>query len=207
MFSVMPQDKNFFDQFEQLGMCLEDEAKELTGSMNLWPKTNGHVDKMESIRHQAHRVLRESLLRLDTAFITPFDREDILELASKLYEAIAVIATSARRMELYRLEEMHPSLRSHTNAIECMARELSAALKQLRKKVKLSALRPNLDEIGRQEEQARQARDRFLIEVYSGQPDALQVMKKREVHDLMLEAIYLLDNLGRTVERVLLKND
>ena len=32
-------------------------------------------------------------------------------------------------------------------------------------------------------------------------------MKKREVHDLMLEAIYLLDNLGRTVERILLKND
>ncbi len=207
MFSVMPKDRSFFDHFEELGQCLEKEATELIGSMKLWPGTNGHVSKMEATRHDAHRVMRESLLRLDTAFITPFDREDILELASKLYEAIAVIATSGRRMELYKLEEMHPSLRSHTTAIESMAKELASALKKLRKEAKLTELRPQLDEIGRQEEQARQARDRFLLELYSGQPDPLQVMKKREVHDLMLEAIYLLDNLGRTVERILLKND
>ena len=207
MFSVMPKDRSFFDHFEELGQCLEREATDLSQSMNLWPTSDGHVGQMEATRHEAHRVMRESLLRLDTAFITPFDREDILELASKLYEVISVIATSGRRMELYRLEEMHPSLRLHTSAIEIMARELAAALKHLRKDAKLTVLRPNLDEIGRQEEQARQARDRFLLELYAGQPDPLQVMKKREVHDLMLEAIYLLDNLGRTVERILLKND
>ncbi|MFN2975603.1 DUF47 domain-containing protein [Terriglobus aquaticus] len=203
----MPKDRTFFDHFEELGRLLERSTSELSQSMSLWPASDGHVSQMEQARHEAHRVVRESLLRLDTAFITPFDREDILELSSRLYEVIAVIATSGRRMELYKLEEMHPSLRSHTAAIEVMARELASALRQLRKEVKLTALRPNLDEIGRQEEQARQARDRFLLELYSGQPDALQVMKKREVHDLMLEAIYLLDNLGRTVERILLKND
>jgi len=207
MFSVMPQDRSFFDHFEQLGKCLVVVSDELAGSMNLWPGTNGHVVKMEQTRHEAHRVMRETLLRLDTAFITPFDREDILELTSKLYETIAVIATAARRMELYQLEEMHPSLRSHTNAIDTMAAEISATLNRLRSKAKLSSLRANLDEIGRQEEIARQSRDIFLTELYSGQPDPISVMKRREVHDLMLEAIYLLDNLGRTIERILLKND
>jgi uncharacterized protein Yka (UPF0111/DUF47 family) len=207
MFNAMPQDRSFFDHFEQMGKCLVIVSDELAGSMNLWPGTNGHVAKMEQSRHEAHRIMRESLLRLDTAFITPFDREDILELASRLYEAIAVIATAGRRMELYRLEEMHPSLRSHTTAIDTMAAEVAATLNRLRGKTKLSDLRSNLDEIGRQEEIARQSRDKFLLELYSGQPDPIAVMKRREVHDLMLEAIYLLDNLGRTIERILLKND
>lgn len=207
MFNAMPQDKSFFNHFEQLGKCLTTVSDELAGSMNLWPGTNGHVAKMEQGRHEAHRIMRESLLRLDTAFITPFDREDILELASKLYEAIAVIATSGRRMELYKLEEMHPSLRLHTSAIDIMSRELANTLNRLRAKTKLNELRNNLDEIGRQEEIARNSRDAFLVELYSGQPDPINCMKKREVHDLMLEAIYLLDNLGRTIERILLKND
>jgi uncharacterized protein len=207
VFNRMPKDKSFFDDFEQLGQCLTSVTASLSSCMDQWPGTNGCVRSMEENRHIAHQVQRVCLLHLDTAFITPFDREDILQLATELYKTIAAVATAGRRLELYQLEDMHPSLRWHVSALDSMAREISATINLLRSAPKLSALRANLDEIGRLEETARQHRDQFLTEVYSGQPDPIAVMKKREVHDLMMDGIDRCDRLGRTVERILLKND
>jgi uncharacterized protein Yka (UPF0111/DUF47 family) len=203
----MPKDKSFFDHFEQLGQCLTSVTSALSSYLDQGPGADSCVATMEQNRHIGHQVQRLCLLALDTAFITPFDREDILQLATELYKTIAAVATAGRRMQLYQLEDMHPSLRWHISALHGMAREIAATINQLRKEPKLSSLRANLDEIGRLEETARQHRDQFLLEVFSGQPDPIDVMKKREVHDLMMDGIDRCDRLGRTVERILLKND
>lgn len=203
----MPKDTSFFDHFEQLGQCLVTATGTLSACMDRWPGPDGEIDKMEQNRHVAHQVQRLCLLRLDSAFITPFDREDILALATELYKTIAAVATAGRRMQLYQLEDMNPSLRWHVSALDGMAREIAATVNQLKNEPKLAELRANLDEIGRLEETARQHRDQFLMELYSGQPDPIAVMKKREVHDLMMDGIDRCDRLGRTVERILLKND
>lgn len=207
MFNRMPKDLSFFDHFEQLGQCLVTATGALSACMDTLPGPEGCVDKMEQNRHVAHQVQRLCLLRLDTAFITPFDREDILALATELYKTIAAVATAGRRLELYELEDMEPSLRWHVSALDGMAHEIAATINQLRTVPKLSDLRQNLDEIGRLEETARQHRDQFLKELFKGHPDPILVMKKREVHDLMMDGIDRCDRLGRTVERILLKND
>jgi hypothetical protein len=64
-----------------------------------------------------------------------------------------------------------------------------------------------LDEIGRLEESARHISKGFLSELYQSSPDVFEVMRKREIHDLMMDAIAACDELGRTTERVLLKNE
>jgi uncharacterized protein len=207
VFNRMPKDPTFFDQFEHLAICLVNATTALSSFTAMLPEMDGHVAAMEENRHEAHRTMRESLLRLDTAFITPFDREDILELVTQLYKAIVDIATAGRRIEIYHLRDMHPSLQANVSTLDSMAREVNATVHQLRNNPKLPNLRVTLDEIGRLEEAARQHRDQFLMELYEGQPDPLLVMKKREVHDLVLEGIRRCDTLGRTVERILLKND
>jgi hypothetical protein len=146
------------------------------------------------------------LRRLDEAFITPFDREDILQLATDLYGVTERIANAAERLQLYHMGEIHPSLQGQCTLLNAIAKQVDGVIAKLRKSGGLTALRAQLDEIGRLEEQSRIERTRFLSELYLNSPDPLEVMKKKELQDLLVEAIRACDRVGRTVEHVLLKN-
>jgi uncharacterized protein len=207
MFNLMPKDVAFYEQLEHLSEIVMAASDQLIPVLEGWPNFDDTVDKIEAERHEAHILMRKTLWRLDESFITPFDREDIMELANQLYGVIDRIANTSQRLRMYELQNMHPSLRAHAKTLRGITAGVGTIVHNLSHGDKLSDLRGILDAIGQFEEQGRLDRDRFLAELYRDHPDPLEVMKKKELHDLMENAISACDNLGRTLERVLLKND
>lgn len=207
MFNLMPKDATFYEQLDQLSELVMVAADELASVVNGWPNFDHTVDQIEAERHQAHGLMRQMLWRLDAAFITPFDREDIMQISGELYGVLATISNAGQRLRMYRLQNMHPSLRAHADTLRAISKGVGTVIHNLGHGDKLSDLRGALDIIGQLEERGRTDRDRFLSELYAGDPDPLEAMKKKELHDLMENAIGACDNLGRTLERVLLKND
>jgi uncharacterized protein Yka (UPF0111/DUF47 family) len=207
MFNLMPKDPAFYDNIEQLAALVSSAVDRLVQLLDRQTDSQTNLFPMiERDRHDSHILTRELLRRLDQAFITPFDREDIMQLANDLYGVIESIANAAERLCFYPMKESHPDLRSQCTTLNAIARQVDGVVLKLRKNDGLGALRPQLDEIGRLEEQSRSERTKFLSELYRGTPDPLEVMKKKELHDLIVEAIRACDRVGRTIERVLLKN-
>jgi uncharacterized protein Yka (UPF0111/DUF47 family) len=206
MFNLMPKDQSFYDNIEQLSRLVADAVGQLVQLLDQRPAHDGIAARIESQRHQAHILTRQLLLRLDQAFITPFDREDIMQLANDLYGVMESIANASERLHLYQIQEGHPNLLNQCATLSAMGKQVNEIVTMLRKNGGLGAVRAQLDEIGRLEEQSRAEHTRFLSELYRGSPNPLDVMKKRELHDLMAEAIRACDDFGRTIERVLLKN-
>src|SRR4051794_32181208 len=203
----MPKDTSFFDQIEQLTDLASAQIGRLSAILDCSPDSRTLAADIEKDRHVAHGLAREVLRRLDAAFITPLDREDIFEIGNGLYRVTERVATTAERFELYRMRQIHPSIQGQCKTLSAMASQLCLAMHQLRTKRSLAKARKQLDEIGRLEESARQVSKSFLSELYQSSPDVFEVMKKREIHDLMMDAIAACDELGRTTERVLLKNE
>lgn len=206
MFNLMPKDPSFYDKIEQLAKLIADAVDQLVQLLDEGRSHDGIARHIENERHQSHVLTRELLLRLDQAFITPFDREDIMQLANDLYGVMERIANASERLHLYSMQDPHPSLRSQCITLSAIARQVNGVVLMLRKSGGLGAVRAQLDEIGHLEEQSRVERKQFLSEIYQGSPDPIDVMKKKELHDLMGEAIRACDGVGRTIERVLLKN-
>jgi uncharacterized protein Yka (UPF0111/DUF47 family) len=205
MFNLMPRDPSFYDDLDRLAAmaakCIDLLAKSFDNSSGL----DQAVSLIEKERHNAHVLTREILRRLDEAFITPFDREDILQLDSDLYGVMARVASTAERMQLYEMREAYPQLRGQCTILNSIGEVVHEVITSLRRN-SLSTLRARLDEIGRLEERSREERRQFLADLYRGAPDPIEAIKKKELHDLMMEAIRSCDSVGRTVERVLLKN-
>ncbi len=206
MFRIVPRDEKFFDQIEQLSALSKSSVGLLSDLVGQFPHSDGLPDRIVKAKGDAAEVMQESLLRLDAAFITPLDREDIMQLITDLFDVIDKVADVAQRFSLYGMKQIHPNLRAQSETLCNVASALCGIMLKLRNEKKLKDLAPQLDEVYALQGQASINRDKFLAELFQGSPDPLDVMKKKELHDMLESAIWDCENVSRTLGRVLLKN-
>jgi uncharacterized protein Yka (UPF0111/DUF47 family) len=206
MFNLLPKDDKFYDELEQLSSSVVSTAKQFEEIVARFPNFDGQLAAIEQDRLGARKVFRESLLRLDQAFITPLDREDILSLITEMYGVVDRVSELSQRFRLYNLRDLHPTLTGQATNLSKIASELNDIIHGLRKKKKLKDLEPALDAVSGAMELVKRDREIFLGGLFAGNPNPLDVLKKKELHDLLEEAIERCEEATETLARVLLKN-
>ncbi|HEY9125907.1 MAG TPA: DUF47 family protein [Acidobacteriaceae bacterium] len=206
MFNLLPKDEKFYDELEQLSSLVVHSATNLESIIDQFPKLDGQLDAIERDRIGAGKVYGESLLRLDQAFITPIDREDILSLITEMYGVVDRVAELSQRFRLYRIENLYPTLDGQARNFSNIAKELDQIIHGLRKKEKLKEMKPRIDAVTASMELVKRDRERFLGTLFAEDAQPLDVLKKKELHDLLEEAIERCEEATETMVRVLLKN-
>jgi uncharacterized protein Yka (UPF0111/DUF47 family) len=206
MFNLLPRDDKFYDELEQLADRVVDAAQELESIVKSFPNFQGQINNIEQDRLAARKIFSESLLRLDQAFITPLDREDILNLITEMYGVVDRVAELSQRFRLYQIRDLHPTLAGQAKNLCTIANELRGIIFSLRHQKKLKDLQPALGAVSGAMEFVKRDREVFLGDLFRGNPDPLEVLKKKELHDLLEEAIERCEEATETLVRVLLKN-
>jgi uncharacterized protein Yka (UPF0111/DUF47 family) len=206
MFNLMPRDEKFYDQLEQLGELVAGASRKLVEMVKSFPNTADQASSIAEDDRKADELAQATLQRLDHAFITPLDREDIMHLVNDLYEVVETIRSFARRTTLYRLNQMDRDLAEQVGILAKVAECVRELMSRLRKDHRLNTLNGELKELHDLERMADDRRGDFLAHLFEGKPDPLDVMKKKELHDLMETAIANCQNVSRTLQRVVLKN-
>ena len=206
MFNLLPKDDKFYDELEQLADRVVSSTKQLEGIVTSFPNFEGQLSDIEQDRLAAGKIFGESILRLDQAFITPLDREDILSLINEMNGVVDRVAELSQRFRLYGIKDLHPTLNGQAKNLSTIAGELNGIIHGLRQQKKLKDFKPSLDSVGKAMELVKRDREIFLGGLFSGTPDPLDVIKKKELHDLLEEAIERCEDATETLARVLLKN-
>lgn len=206
MFNLLPKDEKFYDELEQLSDCVAHTATLLESVTSTFPNFDGQLRDIEQDRLAARKIFDESLLRLDHAFITPLDREDILSLITEMYGVVDRVAELSQRFRLYKLKDLHPTLTGQAKNLTTITVELNGVIHGLRHQKKLKDLKPALDKVSNAMELVKRDRETFLGGLFEGSPDPIDVFKKKELHDLLEEAIERCEEATETLARVLLKN-
>jgi uncharacterized protein len=206
MFNLLPKDTKFYDELEQLADRVVSTAKMFEHVVSSFPNFDGELKDIEQERVAAHKVYGESLLRLDQAFITPLDREDILSLINEMDGVVDRVSELSQRFRLYGLKDLHPTLSGQAKNLSTIAGQLDEIVHGLRHQKKLRDLKPGLDAISDAMELVKRDGEVFLKELFTGNPDPLEVIKKKELNDLLEEAIERCEEAAETLARVLLKN-
>lgn len=206
MFNLLPKDEKFYDELEQLSSRVVSTAKQFEEIVARFPNFDGQLAHIEQDRLGARKIFKESILRLDQAFITPLDREDILSLITEMYGVVDRVSELSQRFRLYNLLDLHPTLTSQAKNLSQIANELNNIICGLRKQKKLKDLEPSLDAVSAAMELVKRDRETFLGGLFAGDPDPLEVLKKKELHDLLEDAIERCEEATETLARVLLKN-
>jgi predicted phosphate transport protein (TIGR00153 family) len=147
---------------------------------------------------RTHSILRE----VNSTFVTPFDREDIYRLAGRLDDVMDYFEAAGDLIVLYDLEILPLEMQRMTEILVRGAELTASAMGRLKA---VTSLNDYWIEINRLENDADKLYRRFLARLFSGEYDALTVMKLKEIAEQLEGAADALENVGDTVESIAVK--
>jgi uncharacterized protein len=206
MFNLLPKDTVFFDLFEALARHAVAAAEQLRQLAKNYPANGEHLQKIRDEEHEADKLAHQALERLDRTFITPFDREDIHELVGGLDDIVDNIDACAKRFFLFHITTMETDFLKQADVLVQATVTLSDAVHRLRTSRKLSELSEKLIAIHHSESIGDDNHHAAISRLFDGTTDALEVMKWKEQYDLIEEAIDNCEDVGNTLERIVLKS-
>lgn len=206
MFNLLPKDTVFFDLFEDLSRHIVGVAGELNQLATGFPDIDDAIRKIRTAERDADDLAHTALDRLDRTFITPFDREDIHMLVGGMDDIVDAVDALAKRFKLYHVKQMDPVFVKQTEVLMQSAAALSEAVHRLRKSRKLSDLSDRLIEMHRLENVGDENNHAAVSRLFEGGVDPLEVMKWKELFDLIETAIDGCEDVGNILERIVLKN-
>jgi predicted phosphate transport protein (TIGR00153 family) len=206
MFNLLPKDTVFFDLFEDLARHAVSAAEHLRQYARAYPDSEDQLQRIRDEEHQADQLSHKALDRLDRTFITPFDREDIHTLVQELDDIIDTIDALAKRFPLFHVNTVEPEFLKQADLLVQATVTLSDAVHQLRKSRKLSELSDKLIAIHHCESEGDDNHHAAMSRLFAGGNDALHVLKWKELYDLIEDSIDGCEDVGNTLERIVLKN-
>lgn len=207
MFNFLPKDDKFFDQLDSLARMLVSAAQQLSATLQSFPDVDKQRQEIEELRKKAEDLAQRALSVLDHAFITPLDREDILSLITGMRSVIERIAELSVRLGLYPIERLYPNLTSQSRNLLELGIQVEQIMADLRQKTTLSDLADgSMKKLSAIEQNVRNDRKQFLTELFRENSDAIELIKKKDLHDLLDRAVSDLLEVTQTLARVLLKN-
>jgi uncharacterized protein len=206
MFNLLPKDTVFFDLFENMANKVVSSAQHLHKLATTFPAVDTQIQMIRKEEHEADNLAHAALDRLDRTFITPFDREDIHELVGNLDDIVDQIDALAKRVPLFHIKSIEPEFLKQTEILLAATIAVGEAVHRLRKSRKLSELSDKLIEIHSHESAGDDVHHAAMSKLFSGNMEALEVMKWKELYDYIEQAIDDCEDVGNTLERIVLKN-
>ena len=199
---LIPRDQSFFDLFEQLAAKVSEGADELLGLLQDYSESERKTGRVLDIEHEGDDLTHDVMRRLDTTFVTPFDREDIHRLASSLDDVLDHIEAAADFLQLHKIERPLPQMISLADTLARAARHTAAEMSNLRN---MKGMERYWVEINRLENEGDRTYRRTIAELFSGEYKAIDVLKWKDVIEEIEQGIDRLEDVANTIESIVLK--
>ena len=198
-----PRNNAFYAMFAVSGQNLVVGAGLLKELLGAEPADRKAIaEKMREAEHDGDEATHAIMRELNESFITPFDREDIYRLASSLDDVMDAMEAAVDLVVLYQIGELPPEVADQVDVLERAAELTAEAMPRLRSMKDLSEF---WIELNRLENQADQVYRRILAKLFSGEYDALTVLKLKEVVDQLEAAADAFEHVANTVETIAVK--
>ncbi len=147
---------DYFEAFERLIAFACDEAKILDSVFRHFNSETlfDELDKMHALEHAADDVNHEIFTHLATDFITPIERDDIIDMAQTLDEVVDLIEDVLQSAYIHNIQEMHPYALEMTSLIDKSVNALRAAMADFKNFKKSNTLKTLLVDVNDYEEAA-----------------------------------------------------
>ncbi|MCI2238629.1 DUF47 family protein [Paenibacillus sp. TRM 82003] len=202
-FRLTPRDESFFELFTRTGEVLVEAAAVLTEFLG--SDQVRRVDlarRMEEIEHSGDEAAHAVLRRLHTSFVTPFDREDIHRLASRLDDCLDLMHAAVDLILIYRVGDLPPAV---GDLVQVIARQAELTCEALPRLNTPRALSDYWVEVNRLENQADQIHRGLLTTILGGEHDAITVLKLKEVVEKLESTADAFEDVAHAVELIAIK--
>ena len=203
-FSLIPREEQYFGLFRQMTSYIYDAASKLVDMLADKNETFGeHLRGINAIEHSCDELTHSISTKLNSSFITPFDREDIYLLSSALDDIVDLIDDIARAFVMYNVNQATDYARQFGDVIQRMAVQLHEVVSTLEKP---AGIAPRLVEIHRLENEGDDLYHEAIGELFRGTPDPLRVIRWKDIYDKLEAAVDRCEQAANIIETVIIKH-
>ncbi|MFG1926767.1 DUF47 domain-containing protein [Cryptosporangium sp. NPDC048952] len=204
-FRLRPTETAFYDFFSQAADNLVKGADILEELSLPAPDFQSISDRMKDVEHANDEVTHALLRKLNSTFVTPFDREDIYQLGSLLDDVMDHMEAAGNLIYLYGLSTLPALPREMHELIETLSRAARLTASAMPRLQSLKDLEAYWIEANQIENEGDHAYRMLLVRLFSGEYDTLTVMKLKEVADELEAAADAFEHVANTVETIAVK--
>jgi predicted phosphate transport protein (TIGR00153 family) len=201
-FRLLPTDDGFFGLFIDAAANAR-QCADLVAKLLADPTGSSVAADVMACERKGDEITEAILGRLDTSFVTPFDREDIHALAEEFDDAVDDMHTVAQRVDLLAVDSTIPWLTRQAQVLLEMAGEAEALVRGL---APMKGLTPHLEAIDRLESEGDRIYNEALAQLLSGEYEAIEVLRWKDLVEAMEAAINTMEDIGDVVESIMLKH-
>ena len=202
-----PKDKLFYGLFEEVannGAIMAEQLAALVAEPD-FNKRSTMIKPIEDLEHANDELTHRIFTELGRNFITPFDREDIHHLASALDDIADYIYSSAKKIKLYQINPNDDGIQRLAELIVQSTREVRQAVGELRDMKNIRKITDSLVKINSIENQADDISDMYIERLFSMEPDAKEIIKKREIYQIMDDVTDKCEDAANVIESIIVK--
>ena len=197
-----PVDTTFYDLFSESAQHLVIGAELLAEMLSDTSDREDVARRMREAEHQADETTHAIVRRVNTTFVTPFDREDIYTLASGLDDVMDMMDEVVDQILLYEVKVLPTELSAQVEVIQRCAEITAAAMPQLQS---MQSLEEYWIEINRLENAGDKNHRRTLANLVSGEFKAMEVLKLKDIVESLEAAIDAFEKVANIVEQIAVK--
>jgi predicted phosphate transport protein (TIGR00153 family) len=181
-----------------------DKLKEVVNEPD-FDKRGQLIQEIEDMEHVNDDYTHTIFTELGKNFITPFDREDIHYLATALDDIADYIYASAKKINFYRVNPNDMGFTKMVDLIALGCRQVEVAVKELRNMKNMRLITDALVSINSIENQADDIFDMSIERLFATEPDAKEVIKKREIYQVMEIVTDKCEDAANVIESIIVK--
>jgi predicted phosphate transport protein (TIGR00153 family) len=200
-FKLVPTDDKFFDLFSDSAANAAEAAKRLRTLVSDFTDVKAKHDAVVECERRGDELTRLILRRLDSSFVTPFDREDIHALAEELDDVVDDMLAVSDLMQLVSIDTVIPEMVELADILVRMTEETVTLFGRLKS---MKDMQPILDAIDRLESEGDSVYRRTLARLFA-EFDAMSVLKWKDIVQAMEGALNTTEDVSNVVESIVLK--
>jgi len=203
----LPKDRVFYTLFESVADTVQKMSTVLQEMVYEADedKRASILSHIENLEHKNDDLTHNIFTELGRNFITPFDREDIHQLASALDDIADYIYASAKKINFYKINPNDTGIHKMTELIVQGSIEIKKAVHGLRDMKNLREMTEALVKINSIENQADDIFDMSIEMLFNNENDFKEVIKKREIYQVLEIATDKCEDAANVIESIIIK--
>ena len=198
-----PKEREFFDLFEEAGANAVRAAGLLEHMLEQWPDHGETLRDVVVCEQEGDRITHDIISRLNQTFVTPFDREDIIALASGFDDIVDFIEEVADFLGLYRIEAPTEQAQRMAHVLHEATRQLNEALPRLRT---LRDLHHYVVEVNRLENDGDRILREAVASLFDHGIDPMMVIRWKDIYERLEDAIDATETAVNIMAGIIIKN-
>lgn len=196
----------FFKTLEEMADVIVATADRFANAVNSDLGNIGEFAKeMKDFEHAGDRLTHTILTELNKTFITPIEREDIMELTKKLDDVLDGIEACASRFDMYDISKPDVYIRKFGDCLRRSAQEIKSAIYLLTQK-KLLAMQEHCVKLNELENEGDELMRQGIKHLFQDVKDPIELIKYKELYTRLEQTTDSCEDVANTLQSIIMRN-